>query len=305
MRRILLTGRNGQIGWELERSLAPLGSVTAIDVEDVDFTDTSALRRTVRELRPDIVVNAAGYTAVDRAEAEPDLVMAVNGTAPGVLAEEALRQEALLVHYSTDYVFDGEKDGPYTEQDRPAPLNVYGESKLAGERAIHGSGCAHLILRTSWVYGTRGRNFLKAILGLEPGREDIPVVDDQVGAPTWSRTVAEATAQILVQCHEPGDPARSGFRARSGIYHLTCSGSTSWYGFAMAILEEAAARLPAGRISLPGPARLNPVPTGGYPATAVRPVNSLLACDKLLEEFGITLPDWKEALLLCMEELYG
>jgi dTDP-4-dehydrorhamnose reductase len=282
--KILLTGRDGQIGRELGRALAPLGAVSAVDIDEVDLADPDSVRRAVRRLDPDVMVNAAGYTAVDRAEAERDLAMAVNGTAPGVLAEEALRHEALLVHYSTDYVFDGEKDAPYLESDRPRPVNFYGESKLAGENAVRESGCSHLILRTSWVYGLHGRNFLRTILALARDREEIPVVDDQVGAPTWSGALADATARLVERIGGGGQPP-------GGTYHLTCGGSTSWCGFARAILEETSTR---------SPDRILPIPTSGYPTAAKRPPNSRLCCDRIRNDFGIALPDWRKSLRQCL-----
>ena len=223
--RILLTGKNGQVGWELQRTLAPLGEVVVLDRRQLDLSDPDQIRERVREISPDLIVNAAAYTAVDRAEAEPEPAMAVNGTAPGLLAEEAKRIGAAIIHYSTDYVFDGAKTTPYTEEDAPNPLNVYGRTKLAGEQAVQAAGVPHLILRTSWVYGMRGKNFLLTILRLAREREELKIVDDQIGAPTWSRTIAEATAQILTSGAWPVSGA-------SGIYHLTASGSTSWYGFA-------------------------------------------------------------------------
>jgi dTDP-4-dehydrorhamnose reductase len=305
MRRIFLTGKNGQIGRELERTLAPLGIVTALDIEDLDLAEPDLVRRAIRDLRPDILVNAAAYTAVDQAQSEPDIAMLINGAVPGILAEEALHLDAMLVHYSTDYVFDGEKEGAYTEQDRPRPLSTYGESKLAGERAIQDTGCAHLILRTSWVYGVRGKNFLNTVLGLRPDQDSIPIVDDQIGAPTWCRTVAEATAQILAQCHAVTDPLGSGFKASSGIYHLVSGGSTSWFGFARAILEEVAGRSWRDRPEFASPSQLRAIPTHAYPTPARRPKNSVLSCEKVLEDFGISMPDWRDALRLCLDDVLG
>ena len=226
MKRILLTGRNGQVGWELERTLAPLGEVLAFDRKGFDLAEPDEICHSLRELKPDIIVNAAAYTAVDRAEAESDMAMAINATAPGIMAEEARRLGALLVHYSTDYVFDGAKSAPYTEEDATGPVNTYGRSKLAGERAIWESGCRHLIFRTSWVYGTRGGNFLRTILRLAAERDELRVVDDQIGAPTWCRMIAEASSLALAR---PDVPV--------GLYHLAGSGETSWFGFARAILK--------------------------------------------------------------------
>lgn len=251
----------------------------------------------MREQRPDVVVNAAAYTAVDKAEEEPDLAMAVNATAPGILAEETKRIGALLVHYSTDYVFDGEKNAPYTEDDAPKPINVYGKTKLAGEQAILAVGTPHLILRTSWVYGARGKNFLLTILRLARERPELKIVNDQTGAPTWSRMIAEATAQILVKIY----PANTAYVSRtpnlSGIYHLTGSGDTTWFDFADAILKDAAHLIP-------GPsARLMPISTADYPLPAKRPRNSLMSNRKLGDVFGLAMPSWQDMLKLCLEEM--
>src|SRR5688572_7979721 len=211
--RVLLIGRSGQLGWELQRSLAPLGGLVALDRAGMDLADPDSIHRAIADARPEVIVNAAAYTAVDQAESEPDMAMQVNGIAPGIIAEEAARIGALMVHYSTDYVFDGAQDAPYREDDRTAPINVYGHTKLAGEEAVRAAGGAHLIFRTSWVYAARGSNFLLTMLRLARERSELRIVDDQVGAPTWARTVAEATAQVLGA--GPG-PARE----RSGVYHL-------------------------------------------------------------------------------------
>lgn len=285
MKRILLTGRNGQVGWELERTLAPLGEVSAHDRATLDLADPDRLRAAVRATRPDIIVNAAAYTAVDKAETEPDLAMAINGTAPGILAEEAKRLGALLVHYSTDYVFDGTQDAPYTEDDTPNPINEYGRSKLAGERAIAAVGGRHLILRTSWVYGLRGHNFLRTILRLVAERDQLRIVDDQIGAPTWSRMIAEATALMLAQR-----------QTAHGLFHLTSAGDTSWCGFAKAIVELTTARRP----SQP---RLSPCTTADYPLPARRPANSRISGARLARETGLALPDWQAALAFCVADL--
>lgn len=284
MKRILLTGKNGQVGWELERALAPLGEVVACDRAALDLADAGRMRAVVRAAKPDIIVNAAAYTAVDKAEAEPDAAMAANGTAPGILAEEARRTGALLVHYSTDYVFDGSKPGAYSEDDRPNPINEYGRSKLAGEQAIAAAGGRHLILRTSWVYGQRGHNFLRTILRLAGEREELKIVDDQTGAPTWSRLIAEATALMLAQREPP-----------QGLFHLTSAGAATWCGFARAIVESTAAQRPRQP-------RLAPCTTAEYPLPAARPANSRLDCGRLARETGLALPDWQAALLLCLAE---
>lgn len=286
--KFLLTGRTGQVGWELQRCLAPLGRVIALDRSQLDIGNAAAISACIRETRPDVVVNAAAFTAVDRAETEPQLAQRVNAVGPGTLAEEAKRCGALLVHYSTDYVFDGRKPGPYLETDATGPLGVYGASKLAGEQAIVQAASEFLVLRTSWVYGARGANFMRTILRLALTRDRLRIVNDQYGAPTWSRLIAEATGQILAQ--------RAAARAwESGIYHLACAGSTSWHGFARAILDEAAEEIT--RLPL-----LEPITTEEYPLPAKRPANSLLDCSKLQHTFGIALPDWRAALALCMRD---
>lgn len=287
--KILLLGKNGQIGWELQRTLAPLGEVTALDVHDLDLTDGPAIRSAMRSTRPTLIVNAAAYTAVDKAESEPDLAMALNGTAPGILAEEAANQNALLVHYSTDYVFDGAKKTPYTELDAPNPISTYGKTKLAGEEAIINSGCRHLILRTSWVYGLRGHNFLLTIMRLAAERNELSIVNDQYGAPTWCRMVAEATAQIIA----------TGLTAKNveGIYHLTAAGETTWYGFTEAIINQASARG-----LLENKPALKAIGTIDYQTAAQRPKNSLLDNSALHSAFGLKLPDWASSLSMALDE---
>ena len=283
--RILLTGVNGQVGWELQRTLAPLGEVIAADRSVLDLADTAGIRRSVAAIAPDLIVNPAAYTAVDKAESEPELAHAINAVAPGKLAACGIP----LVHFSTDYVFDGRKAGAYTEDDTPNPLGVYGASKLAGEGAVARAGIPHLILRTSWVYGLRGRNFLLTMQRLARERESLSVVDDQFGAPTWSRLIAEATALVIARWLERPDQT-----ATSGIYHLTCGGRTSWHGFTAAIL----AHLAGTEAKL---ARLTAIPTSGYPTPAARPANSQLDCGKLAATFGVGLPDWENALGLCLD----
>lgn len=288
---ILLTGANGQVGRELQRALAPLGEIAAVDMAHLDLADSDAVRKQVRELQPRIIVNAAAYTAVDHAESEPELARAVNAVAPGVLAAEAKRYDAILVHYSTDYVFDGEKSGPYTEDDPPNPLNVYGRSKLEGERAIAASGCRHLTLRTSWVYGTRGRNFLLTMLRLATERRALRVVDDQIGAPTWCREIADATAGLLAkpELAVPG---------ADGLYHLCAGGLTSWFGFARAIFDSPRLR----RLGIDPPV-VEPIPSSAYPTPARRPMNSRLDCSRLASRAGLRLAVWDEALARCLAEL--
>lgn len=284
--KILLTGVNGQVGWELRRALAPLGEVIAADRRILDLADTAGIRARVAALAPDLIVNPAAYTAVDRAEAEPELARAINAAAPGELAACGVP----VVHFSTDYVFDGRKNGAYRETDAPNPLGVYGASKLTGEAAVQRAGIPHLILRTSWVYGLRGRNFLLTMQRLARERETLAVVDDQFGAPTWSRLIAEATALVVARWLDQRDLA-----AASGVYHLACGGRTSWHGFAAAILADLAAR---GEAKL---ARLDAIPSSGYPTPAARPANSQLDCSKLAATFGLRLPDWEAALALCLE----
>lgn len=284
--RILLTGVNGQVGWELQRTLAPLGEVVAADRSLLDLADTASIRRGVAAIAPDLIVNPAAYTAVDKAETEPDLAHAINAAAPGELAACGVP----LVHFSTDYVFDGKKPGAYTEADMPNPLGVYGASKLAGEAAVARAGIPHLILRTSWVYGLRGRNFLLTMQKLARERDSLAVVDDQFGAPTWSRLIAEATALVVARWLDRPD-----LTASSGVYHLTCGGRTSWHGFTAAIL----AHLAASEAKL---ARLTAIPSSGYPTPAARPANSQLDCGKLADTFGVRLPDWEQTLALCLEQ---
>ena len=291
-RRILLLGKRGQVGWELWRALAPLGEVTALGSSQLDLSDSVGIRTTLRGARPHLIVNAAAYTAVDRGEKEAELARIINSVAPAILAEEARRLGAAIVHYSTDYVFDGEDMAPYTEEDEPNPLNVYGETKLAGERAIQGAGAAHLILRTQWIYGTRGKNFLLTILRLARERRQLRVVDDQFGSPTWCRLIAETTAQILVR----GKGDFAGLLEQSGgLYHLTADGQTSWYDFAKAIVE-----LDPGRDEHILE-ELTPVPSTEYPTPARRPAHSALANEKLNRRFGLKLPDWRTQLGLALD----
>ena len=288
--KILLTGASGQVGWELARTLAPLGEVLAPPRSALDLANPAALEDAVHALAPDFIVNPAAHTAVDHAESEPDLAYAINAAAPGALARAAAARGIPLVHFSTDYVFDGRSTRAYTETDAPNPLGVYGASKLAGETAVSDAGGAHLILRTSWVYGLRGRNFLLTMQRLARERDTLSVVDDQYGSPTWSRLIAEATALVVARWLDRGD-----LTADSGVYHLTCGGRTSWHGFAEAIL----ARLAKSEANV---ARLAAIPTSGYPTPAARPANSQLDCGKLAATFGVRLPDWQRALALCLEQ---
>lgn len=293
--RILLTGANGQVGWELRRTLSCLGEVIALDSQTLGLADVTAVRRKLRDIAPNIIVNPAAYTAVDKAESEIALANAVNAVAPGVLAEEAEALGALLVHYSTDYVFNGGGTTPWREDDACDPLNVYGASKLAGERAIQASGCRHLIFRTSWVYGARGSNFLLTMRRLMREKSELKIVADQIGAPTWCRDLAEATAQILSQINSPsGDFGKA---VPWGVYHMCNAGETSWHGFAEAI------RAIDSCDESPASARLLPIPSSDYPTPAKRPLNSRLNNDKLERTYGLRLQDWRVALALCMDEM--
>lgn len=296
MTRILLFGRTGQVGWELNRSLLPLGEVTALSRSEADFSQPESLRKVIREFRADIIVNAVAYTSVDKAESEESLAHLINADAPAVLAEEAKRSNALLVHYSTDYVFDGTKLEPYVEDDKPNPINAYGRTKLAGEQNIQATGCRLLILRTSWVYSSRGQNFIKTILRLAQQRRELHIVADQVGAPTSARFIADVTSGILAKiqsltsssAHEEGD-----------LYHLTPSNYTSWHGFAQTILDAAKSSL-LNATNLP---TLIPIPTEQYPLPALRPRNSRLNCDKLTIRFGVHFPSWETDVRFCLDEL--
>ena len=299
MSRILVTGTNGQLGFELLRSLAGQGEVVAAGRERMNLSDPDSIRRTLREVRPDLIVNAAAYTAVDQAESEPDLAMAVNGIAPGLMAEEAKRLGAAVIHYSTDYVFEGTKGTPYTEDDAPCPISVYGRSKLEGERAIKAVGAPYLILRTSWVYGMRGKNFLLTILRLAKERDELRIVDDQIGAPTWSRAIAGATKGILERLGYGKQGFIEACAGQSGIYNLTAAGQTSWHGFTAAIIQNA---LNPGNRLLDRAPLLTPISTEQYPLPALRPPYSVLANAKLQRAFGVVMPDWKGSLAECMRK---
>jgi dTDP-4-dehydrorhamnose reductase len=288
--RILLIGKIGQVGFELRRTLAPLAQVACVDFPEIDLTNADSIRRWMREARPRVVINAAAYTAVDKAESDPDRAMKINGLAPGILAEEAAKLGALLVHYSTDYVYDGVKTSAYVETDAPNPLSAYGRSKLAGDRAIQAAGCAHLIFRLCWVYGARGQNFMLTMMRLARERETLRVVKDQFGSPTWSRMVAEATAQAIHQAVAAPEPG-----AFTGIYHLAASGLTNWHGFAKAIVG----LMPAEEKRCKS---VDPIATSEYPLPARRPANSALSCEKLKRTFGLQLPDWEESLKQVLEK---
>ncbi|MGB7769460.1 MAG: dTDP-4-dehydrorhamnose reductase [Verrucomicrobiia bacterium] len=282
--KILLLGKNGQVGWELRRTLAPLAEVTAVDYPEINFTDAPVLRRLVAGTRPAVVVNAAAYTAVDKAEAEQELCRQINAVAPGVLAEEAKKAGALMVHYSTDYIFDGTKTSPYAETDAPNPLGAYGRSKWEGDRAVKASGVDHLIFRLCWVYGARGQNFMLTMQRLAREREKLRVVRDQFGCPTWSRMIAETTALALKQALAGAD--RSAF---NGDYHLAAGGQASWHEFASRIIE----LMPEGERKC---REVEAITTPEYPTPARRPAHSVLDCGKLQKTFGLRLPDWETSL---------
>jgi dTDP-4-dehydrorhamnose reductase len=299
--RILLIGAAGQVGSELQRTLAPLGDIVATDRSTLDLADEAAIRRTIRDSHPELIVNAAAYTQVDPAEAEPDLAMKVNGRAPGILAEEAARANAALIHYSTDYVFSGSIQRPYCEDDEPEPINTYGMTKLAGEKAIVAVGAPHLILRTSWVFGTGGNGFFNSIIKLAREREELKVVNDQIGTPNWCKSVAEATAQIIRGMASRG--VVGAIAEASGIYHLCGADYTSRFGFAEEILALYRRRAEAlGRPPL-CIKRLIPVSSAEFPSPARRPHYSVLSPEKLSRTFGVTLPSWRAQLAEALEAM--
>lgn len=287
MKKILILGSYGQVGWELRRTLSPLGQIIAHDRDTFDLTSIDFTRRSLQEIKPHVIVNAAAYTAVDKAETDQAACMAINAHAPQLLAEEAKKLNSLLIHYSTDYVFNGSSSHPYKEHDKPNPQNIYAQSKLAGDQAILSSGCPHVILRTSWVYGSRGHNFMLTMLKLAQQKDTLKIVDDQIGAPTWSRLIAESTAQVIAR-----------YQGQDGIYNLTSAGKTSWFGFAKAIFDLYSAKK---GLKIP---QLISIPSSEYPVPAKRPQNSLLCHEKLQKTFNIRLPDWKDALEMCLEELH-
>ncbi|SFN30619.1 dTDP-4-dehydrorhamnose reductase [Formivibrio citricus] len=282
--RILITGKNGQVGFELQRSLAVLGEIVAMDREECDLADPDAIRALVREVRPDIIVNPAAHTAVDKAESESELAAAINATAPAVLAEEAAKLGALIVHYSTDYVFNGSKQGWYTETDAPDPQSVYGKTKLAGEQAVAAGNPRHIILRTSWVFGAHGGNFLKTILRLARERDSLRIIADQHGAPTSAALLADITAQIVAQYLRSENQASFPF----GLYHAVSQGETTWHGYASHIVEVSRRRGQEFKVG-----EIAPIPTSEYPLPAPRPANSRLSADKLQKAFGLVLPSWQ------------
>lgn len=294
--KILLFGRNGQVGWELQRSLAPLGELVAPERGSSelcgDLADPDGLVRTVRTVKPDVIVNAAAHTAVDRAESEAELARTINALAPGALAQEAARANAWLVHYSTDYVFDGSGEKPWQETDATAPLNVYGATKLEGEQLIRQSGCKHLIFRTSWVYGARGSNFAKTMLRLARERDSLSVIDDQVGAPTGADLLADVTAHAIRTARHRAE--------LSGLYHLVAAGETSWHGYASFVIDCARRSGVALKVA---PDAIKAVPTSAFPTPARRPHNSRMDTTKLRRTFELFLPDWRSAVQRILSEV--
>lgn len=296
MLRVLLTGVNGQLGWSLQRELSTDYEVIALDRTQLDLADGGAIQRIVQELRPHIILNPAAYTAVDKAESEPALALSINSAAPGILAHEAKRIGAALVHYSTDYVFDGSQSKPYQEDDAPNPQSVYGATKLAGESAVRAAGGRYLILRTSWVYGTHGNNFLKTVLRLAQTRDELRIVADQFGAPTCAQDLARATVTILKRWQE-----QSFDEQLSGVYHLSAKGRTNWHAYAAKIVQlaqEYDAQLNQRVISV------QPIATHEYPTAAKRPAFSVLDNEKIRAQFGVEMPEWDSALAACIKELY-
>ena len=300
--KILLLGKNGQVGWELQRALAPLGHVVALERDGSrlhpglcgDLSQPQALSETVRALRPDVIVNAAAHTAVDKAESEPERARAINTTAPAVLAREAAALGAWLVHYSTDYVFDGSGDQPRDEAAATGPLGVYGQTKLEGERAIQASGCRHLIFRTSWVYAARGGNFAKTMLRLAAERDQLKVIDDQIGAPTGADLLADVTAHAVRTAQARAEV--------SGLYHLVARGETSWHGYARHVIDWAQVH---GHALKTAPEAVHPIPTSAYPTPAARPLNSRLSTAKLQATFGLHLPHWQPGVERMLAEVLG
>lgn len=294
--KILVTGANGQVGWELARSCMPLGEVVALDRHGFDLSRPETLAARIAVLHPDVIINAAAYTAVDKAESEEALATVINGESVGAIGEGAKHCGALVLHYSTDYVFSGEGEHAHREDEATAPLNAYGRSKLAGELALQASGADHLILRTTWVYGVRGANFVRTMLRLGRERDSLGVVADQIGAPTWSRNIADASAQLArMACVE-----RQQGRFQSAVLNLTSSGETSWHAFACAIFEEARRCMPEVVLKV---AEVKPIPASAYPTPARRPGNSRMDGSVLAQRYGIRMPHWRDALVSCLEDM--
>ena len=294
--KILLFGKNGQVGWELQRSLAPLGEVIALGTTSQDycgdFTDLAGISETIKTIKPDVIVNAAAHTAVDKAESEPELARTINALAPAVLAKESARLNALMIHYSTDYVFDGSGDKPWLESDQTSPLSIYGATKLEGEQLIQASGCRHLIFRTSWVYGARGGNFAKTMLRLAKERDSLKVIDDQIGAPTGADLLADVTAHAIRTARRNPEV--------SGLYHLVAGGETSWHGYASFVLDYARR---AGIDLKVATDAVQAVPTSAFPTPAKRPHNSRLNTEKLQNTFDLHLPHWQAGVTRMLAEV--
>jgi dTDP-4-dehydrorhamnose reductase len=293
--KILVTGKNGQVGFELQRSLAPLGEIVAVDLAECDLANGDAIRELVRQVAPDVIVNPAAYTAVDKAESDRATAVAINSEAPGILGEEAARLGALVVHYSTDYVFDGTKDGAYSETDRPDPQSVYGSTKYDGERALSEANSRHLILRTSWVVGAHGGNFAKTMLRLAAERDQLSVVADQFGAPTSAALLADVTAHLVRQ-YQINDKQSFPF----GTYHVVASGETNWCDYARFVIDAA---LAAGKTLKAGPEQIKPLTTEQYPTAAKRPANSRLDTTRFRETFGLRLPPWQESVCHVLKQI--
>ncbi len=294
--KILLLGKNGQVGWALQRALSPLGELSAHDRSTANLDDPESIRKLVRDYAPDVIVNAAAYTAVDKAERDIDSAKCINAQSVAILAEECRRLNSWLIHYSTDYVFDGRKDAPYIETDVTAPLNVYGQTKRDGEIAIEASGCQHLIFRTSWVFASRGGNFAKTMLRLAAERDNLNVVADQFGAPTSAELIADVTALAIYRLRV--DPTLAA--EASGIYHLVASGETNWHGYAQFVIAEA---IKLGRSLKVAPIDVHPIPASAYPVPAARPQNSRLDTTKLRHLLGIELPNWQYHVQRLVQEL--
>ncbi len=298
--KLLLFGKGGQVGWELQRSLAPLGELIALDFDSTDycgdFTNLAGLAETVRAIKPDVIVNSGAHTAVDKAEGEPELVRTVNALAPSALATVAADIGAWLVHYSTDYVFDGSGSAPWVESDKPAPLSVYGRTKLEGEQLIQASGCKHLIFRTSWVYAARGGNFAKTMLKLAQEREVLKVINDQIGSPTSAELLADVTAHAIRQVRGQSPIELTDL---SGIYHVVAAGQTSWFEYANEVIAHVERAQSAIKIVAK---KVEPVPTAAFPTAARRPLNSRLNTDKLQNTFHLTLPHWKQGVARMLTE---
>lgn len=290
--KLLLLGSNGQVGWELRRALAPLGEIVIPRREEADLARPEQMKAMLRQVAPDVIINAAAYTAVDQAESAPEQARAINAEAPAVLAREANLLDAWLVHYSTDYVFDGNGECPWREDDATAPLNVYGQTKLEGEQAVRDSGCKHLLFRTSWVYAARGRNFIRTMLRLAAERDELQVIDDQYGAPTGAELIADVTAHAL--------RSAAGQPEVGGLYHLSAAGEITWHGYARFVIEQARA---AGWPVTVADQAIAKVPTTAFPTAATRPHNSRLDCRKLETTFGLQMPDWRDGVDRVVEEL--